>query len=216
MSDTEKVAPTAPRLPDLNGGHVAVDFVNSVEWRGRQGPDRGEFLVSYETFLAWAAHVGLLEPGEAAVLVAEARRRPGDADAALAEAIELREALHELLHAAEHGAEPPAAALAVLNAAVTTALASSTLEPSDGGYRWRWSDCDDDLRRPALELARLAADLLASHELAHVRSCGNAECGWWFVDTSRGHRRRWCSMEACGNRAKARRHYARTRRAPAT
>ena len=28
-------------------------------------------------------------------------------------------------------------------------------------------------------------------------------------DTSRNHSRRWCSMESCGNRAKAKRHYRR-------
>ena len=35
------------------------------------------------------------------------------------------------------------------------------------------------------------------------------DCGWLFLDTSRSGRRRWCSMQSCGNRAKARRFYAR-------
>jgi predicted RNA-binding Zn ribbon-like protein len=40
-----------------------------------------------------------------------------------------------------------------------------------------------------------------------VRACGG--CGWLFLDTSKNHSRRWCSMDACGNQAKARRHYRR-------
>ena len=44
-----------------------------------------------------------------------------------------------------------------------------------------------------------------------VRRCANPECGWLFLDDSRAGKRRWCSMLACGNRAKARRHYHRSR-----
>ncbi len=43
-----------------------------------------------------------------------------------------------------------------------------------------------------------------------IRSCAHDDCVLWFLDTSKGGRRRWCSMERCGNRAKARRHYQRT------
>ncbi len=35
-------------------------------------------------------------------------------------------------------------------------------------------------------------------------------CSWVFLDTSRGYRRRWCSSADCGNRARVRRHAART------
>jgi predicted RNA-binding Zn ribbon-like protein len=56
------------------------------------------------------------------------------------------------------------------------------------------------------------ADLLTSPAaLARVRICAAADrCAWLFLDTSRNATRRWCDMTLCGNRAKARRHYART------
>jgi predicted RNA-binding Zn ribbon-like protein len=44
-----------------------------------------------------------------------------------------------------------------------------------------------------------------------VRRCAHPACVLWFYDTSRNGTRRWCSMETCGNRAKAGRHYARAR-----
>lgn len=62
----------------------------------------------------------------------------------------------------------------------------------------------------------LAADgvftILALHALAlvlgpppqGVRACDR--CGWFFIDSSRGRRRRWCSMKTCGNQAKAARY----------
>lgn len=43
-----------------------------------------------------------------------------------------------------------------------------------------------------------------------IRSCAHDDCVLWFLDTSKGGRRRWCSMERCGNRAKASRHYRRS------
>jgi len=48
---------------------------------------------------------------------------------------------------------------------------------------------------------------LTGPRLDRVRRCANPECGWLFLDDSRAGKRRWCSMSACGNRAKARRHY---------
>src|SRR5580704_15548830 len=56
-----------------------------------------------------------------------------------------------------------------------------------------------------------AGDLLAGPRLDRVRRCANPECGWLFLDDSRAGKRRWCSMQSCGNRAKARRHYHRSR-----
>jgi predicted RNA-binding Zn ribbon-like protein len=52
-----------------------------------------------------------------------------------------------------------------------------------------------------------AADLLTSDRREWVRSCRGRECGWMFLDLSRNATRRWCSMERCGDRAKARWHY---------
>ena len=46
---------------------------------------------------------------------------------------------------------------------------------------------------------------------ARVKACADADCGALVHDTGRNRSRRWCAMEDCGNRATARRHYARTR-----
>ena len=70
--------------------------------------------------------------------------------------------------------------------------------------------CFNNLERVVWPVARSAADLLTSDLLSRVRRCEDDRgCGYLFIDTSRNRSRRWCSMESCGNRAKARRHYAR-------
>ena len=44
-----------------------------------------------------------------------------------------------------------------------------------------------------------------------IKQCAGHTCILYFFDTSQNGRRRWCSMTACGNRAKAARHYERAR-----
>ena len=63
-------------------------------------------------------------------------------------------------------------------------------------------------------LAISAAAVLADpRDRARIKICPADNCGWLFVDETRNARRRWCSMETCGNRAKARRHYLRSQAA---
>ena len=68
------------------------------------------------------------------------------------------------------------------------------------------------LRRLWKPIALSAAELLTSPHLARVRECSGDRCDWLFVDTSRNHLRRWCSMAECGNRSKSQRFLARKRK----
>ncbi|MBV9150398.1 MAG: CGNR zinc finger domain-containing protein, partial [Alphaproteobacteria bacterium] len=56
-----------------------------------------------------------------------------------------------------------------------------------------------------------AADLLTHADRRRVRRCANDQCLWVFVDDSKAGTRRWCDMASCGNRAKSRRHYLKTK-----
>jgi predicted RNA-binding Zn ribbon-like protein len=72
------------------------------------------------------------------------------------------------------------------------------LEVDDERWRVPWLAARD-----LLELLRAGPD--------RIRRCAGDGCILHFYDASRGGRRQWCSMAACGNRAKARRHYERVR-----
>jgi predicted RNA-binding Zn ribbon-like protein len=65
--------------------------------------------------------------------------------------------------------------------------------------------------RSAAVRAVLAWDALRRARPGRLRPCENPECALFFVDHSKPNKARWCSMAACGNRMKARRHYERTR-----
>jgi predicted RNA-binding Zn ribbon-like protein len=63
---------------------------------------------------------------------------------------------------------------------------------------------------PAWRAAASYVELLEDHP-ERIRRCAHPSCVLYFYDTSRNGTRRWCSMEGCGSRAKASRHYARSR-----
>jgi predicted RNA-binding Zn ribbon-like protein len=193
----------------LLGGHIALDFTNTVDWRGRAEPE--EFLTSYATLLRWAARIGLVTAAEQASLSRRAEAAPDEAGALLETALTLREAFYRLLVAQARGTPGQQADLAALNAVLHRFPPPGEIVTSGASFAWKSATSDAALARPVALLARLAGEFLVSPELRRLRLCEGSDCGWLFLDVSPNRRRRWCSMEGCGNRAKARRHYRRLR-----
>jgi predicted RNA-binding Zn ribbon-like protein len=198
----------------LRGGHLALDFANTVGWHAHEEPtEQAEYLTSYARFLAWARQTGALADDVLDRLAAFAAKSPSAAAAALGEVIALREAVYHLFSAQAAGRALPAADLAVLNAALAEAHAHLRVVPTATGPEFGWAaDGNDDLTRPLWPVVRAAAALLTAPERARVRECAGGSCGWLFLDTSRNGSRRWCDSRDCGNRERVRRHYARQKR----
>lgn len=57
-----------------------------------------------------------------------------------------------------------------------------------------------------LPIGEALASLVCTEDFSHVKACEGPACTLLFADHTRGHRRRWCSMAACGNRAKQAAH----------
>ena len=89
------------------GGHVALDFVNTVDWRA-DPTRRRDLLVAFEDLLAWAKASTLLGTAELRAMSAAARRDEAAATRSLGRARRLREVLARVLAAA--GRNPPPAA----------------------------------------------------------------------------------------------------------
>lgn len=196
---------------DLLGGRTSLEFANTVDWHASDQPV--EYLTSYAALVAWGQHVCILNDRQAEHLLEESSRRPTEADVTLKRAVGLREAIYRIFAAISAGSPAKDDDLATLNAELSRTLAYSRIVPSEEGYTWDWFGGEDTLERVLWPVVCDAADLLTSGDLARVGQCADDRCGWLFLDTSRNHSRRWCSMEDCGNRAKARRHYQRSRAA---
>ena len=198
---------------DLSGGALCLDFANTLD--DRPDPSPRETLRSYAALVAFARQSGALPEEHLASLSAAAAGSPAAAEAALARAVALREAIYRIFVA--FADERPVAApdLAALNGALGEALAQARVAPDalkpDHPFDWIWADEPVSLDAPLWPIVRSAADLLTSSGLSALRVCASESCAWLFLDTSRNGSRRWCSMRTCGNRAKARRHHARIR-----
>ncbi len=197
---------------EFSGGNTALDFANTIS-RRTVPENSNERLTHYGRLVSWGVQAGLLAAKDAARLRAEAADHPRPAARALRRAITLREAIFALFRALSCGDRAPAGALDELNAALPRALAALRVGPDKDGFGWRFAHDDGDPAPMLAGVARSAAELLTSDELPRVRACGSDTCDWLFIDHSKNGSRRWCDMKSCGNRAKARRHYERERKA---
>ncbi len=198
---------------DLGVGIPCLDFANTVDWHA--GPQPADRLRDYGDLLAWGEAAGLLSAGRRGDLARAAAADPAAAAAAFGRAVALREAIYRIFAALAAGqpASSESEDLAILNDALGPALAHLQIAPGAAGFTWAWRAGPADLDQVAWPVARSAGELLASDQLDRVRQCEDDRgCGYLFVDTSRNRSRRWCSMETCGNRAKARRHYRRSKK----
>jgi predicted RNA-binding Zn ribbon-like protein len=205
------LGPIAATAYQLIGGHLALDFVNTVDWR-RDPSRRRDLLITFEDLLEWAKAAKVLTPGAVRAMHAAAQRDQERAMRALRRAQRLREVLARVLAAAGRDLAPPAGDVRRLNAFLAAALEHRRLDIRRTGFVWSWANGDGDTFDSLLwPIVLAAAELLASDSRTQVHECGGEGCGWLFLDTSRNRRRRWCTMQSCGNRAKARRLYERTR-----
>jgi predicted RNA-binding Zn ribbon-like protein len=192
---------------NLVGGRLCLDFSNTAGDRGTEDPQ--EWLWSYEAFVNWSQFAGLLTGEAAEDLRRAAADRPAEAAATLERAISLRETIYRIFSAVAGERLPDAGDLDGLNRSLAEALPHLRVTQATDGFGWDWDGESGALDRMVWPIVWSAAELLNSDELAQVRKCANDPCGWLFLDLSRNHSRRWCDMRDCGNRVKARRHYAR-------
>jgi predicted RNA-binding Zn ribbon-like protein len=183
--------------------------VNTLDWRGREPPV--ETLHRYLDLLRFSLVSGSIDLRQAQRLMAWAIHHPKRSARALERAKDTREAIAVLWKAVAAGASLPPAALRRLEDDTHEGWAQRALAPAPGGARWQWAEGEPEPELPRWAAALDAARLLTLEGRAPIRECEGPECGWFFLDESRNRRRRWCSMESCGNRAKARRFYRRKR-----
>ena len=186
------MATSPSRRPfDFSANHVVLDFVNTVN--GRPTYSRDDLAV-IDDVLDWAFAAGIaqlpcgeIEPSQ------------------LRQVVALRESLYGVFGPIAHGEAPLPAALAVVTRRAARAMRSSAWARSETGFQpsWQRNSIDGLCDR----LADDAVQLLRSDGINRIGSC--AGCGWLFLDVSRAHARRWCSMNACGVRSKMRRYHQR-------
>ncbi len=198
----------------FQAGNLALDFANTVDWHASEQPV--ELIHSYADLVQWSLDFQVLGAGQAGDLLEAAKADPQGAAAALGDALALRDAIYNIFAAMAHDREPTRVDLIQLKYAYVQAVSTARLEPAEGTFSWRWPQKANALNAMLWPIAGAGLDLLRSADLQRVGQCADARgCGALFLDTSRNRSRQWCSMETCGNRAKAQRHYRRQKKSGA-
>ena len=196
--ETSQSARDSPSL------ELCLEFTDTIDWRTSEHAK--DTIERYSDLLAWSRRKGLLAAEEAERL---GRLVVGkQEEAVLAEARGLRESVYRIFSAAAHGRKADSGDIKVLNENLRRALERMEVRPGGEGYYWGWREGESpDMM--LLPIARSAADLLTSEDLARVKECANEEegCGSLFLDGSKSQSRKWCSMKSCGNRMKFRTYY---------
>jgi predicted RNA-binding Zn ribbon-like protein len=167
----------------LTGEPVSLDLLNT-RWN-REGVVQ-DLLTDTDGLAVWLAGNGLDFPAD---------------DTVLRHTLEARDALRSAVDGSL------AEGAARVDAVLAHGCVRVTLTDRGPGES---AEFDDPSWGPAWLAARDYLKLLSAAP-DRIRRCAHDTCILHFFDTSRNGTRRWCSMAACGNRAKASRHYARTK-----
>jgi len=189
-------------------GWLCLDFANTMEWHASESPE--ETLKAYADLVEWSADKGIISGEAKHMLLKKSEEKPGEGQAVLEKAREIRESIYGILSDAVHGNPVKVTDLNEFNRAVASTLSHSRLAPYDGRLKWGWDSRSDKLDLVIWPVVKSAVDLMTSDAMKRVGQCADDRgCGWLFWDSSRNRSRRWCDMKDCGNRAKVRRFYAR-------
>jgi predicted RNA-binding Zn ribbon-like protein len=175
------------RKPAPGRLELVAEFVNTLDVEVGHDAFRDP-----QSLATWLSERGLLP---------DQQRPVTDRD--LADAIALREALRGLL-AANNGIGQ--VDLAGLNAR-SEDLSLRVVFSEDGGAVLRPKG--EGVRAAASELIGVVFTAMTDGTWSRLKACREDSCRWAYYDRSKNRSGAWCSMEVCGNRAKARAYRAR-------
>ena len=190
---------------------LCLDFANTVGNRFSSATPR-EHLNEFVDLVRWCEEGELINSKIAQSLLDDATRRPEKAAATLAEAKELREAIYRILFAWMKRRSPASEDLQSFNLFLSSMPLLFEIRMEKRRPVCQHKSSSTGLAQLLAPVAWSAANLLASEKIVHLKQCGDKECGWLFLDTTKNHKRRWCEMSGCGCRAKARTYYRRKKR----
>jgi predicted RNA-binding Zn ribbon-like protein len=172
----------------LRGGRPSLNLVATVGWRDSENPI--ERLPDPASLARWISAASLID------------HKPSISEANLREAKDLREAIYRVANSVILRTSAATKDIGIINRFAAHPVKVPQL--SSSGRELSLAVRQDTAIIPSLlsEIARDAIQLLGSPARERIKRCARPDCTLFFVDESRSGRRRWCSMLACGNRAK--------------
>lgn len=183
------------------GGRLALDFVNIV-------PRNNE--LSWDQLIEFLESAQIVTAERGGELLALSGSDPQAAESLLRKAQRLATALRLAFDAVLRKQKVVREWIEPVNEFLRITEGHDELVSTNHDWEIQFVASEGGLEWLLAAVARSGAEIIAEGPRARLRLCANPRCGLLFYDTSRTHRRRWCSMTVCGNRHKvaafARRH----------
>ena len=190
------------------GEELCLDFINTEVV---DQDERVDLLGSFDDLVAWYTDAKVIDVTQAKAVARRTHAADGAARA-LKDARQFRAMLREMVEKLTEGRmNVPQATLDHLNRSLRAREGYSEIVRTKDGYDTRFRPRLDEPAHLLVAVAESAARLLSERDLTLLRKCQNPRCILYFYDTTKNHRRRWCSMAGCGNRAKVAAFYQRNR-----
>ena len=185
--------------------NLSIDFVNTLIVEKGEPLD---LIASTNDLLAWAIAAGLLDEENARRLYAN-QGDEKEHQTALIQAKKFRRSLFETIKSlAENGKIISSTADEINRLLRKKSGYEEMIETGDGFEKYYHQNLNT-ISNLLVPIAESASDLLCNGDLKLVKKCESEDCVLYFYDTNKDHKRRWCRMNACGNRAKAAKFYQR-------
>jgi len=188
------------------GNLPCLDFVNTeIVARGA----RVDLLAGFSDLVRWLQATNLLTAAEARAT----EKRWGDTSegkAAYADALSLRASLRTMAERVASGKAVDRTSIEQINRVLASRPTYRQIELKGNKVVSRMLTLSESALQLLVPIAESAAWLLESGETSLVRRCENPDCILFFYDTTKNKRRRWCSMDVCGSRAKAAAYHRRS------
>ena len=189
--------------------NLFLDFVNTAKLRGGQP---FETLENFADFFAWTIAAELLDKELAEKFFKQWRDEEARREF-LEEALKFRDILRLMAEDIAAGRGISEKAIAAINEQLGKQSGVSEIVKTPEGFEKQFRFAVDEPSKLLKPIAESAADFLCFADLARLRKCESDVCVLYFYDTTKNHRRRWCSMSGCGNKAKAAAFYQRKKQA---
>jgi predicted RNA-binding Zn ribbon-like protein len=190
---------------EIVGGALCLDFANTINSRYKPEHD---YLIKYSDLADWAVKVGILSVSQRNRLISRTEPEAKQLKTALQQALILRELFYRLFSRVAKRSKSYKGEMEVFVKFYSEAILHSVFVKKEDRFVADWST-NESFDAVLWPIVYSAGQLLLSKELTQVKECPN--CGWLFLDTSKNHSRRWCSMNTCGARDKMRRYHRKLR-----
>ncbi len=184
---------TASTSSNPIGGRLSLDYVNEL------GPSPD---FSWQELLRFLLLTRIISSERSAQLLALPQNDPQSAAVLLGKARRLHASLQTSFSAMLRKEAISRDWVEPINDVLRITEGHDELLQQDDAWGLEFIAREGSLEWLLAAIARSAAEIIAEGPGTPLRVCSNPSCGLFFYDTSRTHRRRWCSMSRCGNRHK--------------